>query len=603
MSTATDHPLQTPAPGTPPPELAPSATVAEGPAFARMIGFFGLFLLVVGLVAVVTNRVLTPRWISTTFGYFLCATGLVLMLYHAVRDREKEVRRMYGAVAALAILLGLAAALIPGPVFGKEAVAAAEQKTQAVGHNLLPWGVGGGLLGLLFLIPFTRHEDDPVYRRIAVLTLLGMGAALSVGSVIAGMARPDFLAGPGLALALLGLGYLCAYLGQVDTSEGTGYLVAFGLGAFGAAVVVYAVARCAVPTMLYEGPAALRQVDNSVDKWKVAARLIVGLGFAAAAGYGVMAKNVPLWLRSTLVALGVAGIGVLVYSSTTRAPINSPMPFLIPGGVLLAAIGLVYLALSLGACSDNAFITLTRREMSAYFISPIGYLVLGGMVLAEWLGYWFFVGGLESASRRGGMPEPIVQFYLLALIPVIAQTFLVPALTMGLLAEEKRTGSLEVLLTAPVTEAAVVLSKFVATLVFYMITWVPAALLLIPLRMELGVDFDYKPLLSFYLALAACGAAFIGMGMFFSALTRNQIVAAVLTFVGMLMFLVFYFVKERTTGFGQLPQLVMTKMSYVDLWMESLSGQLPIRDVLLWVSLAVFWLFLALKVLEVRKWS
>src|SRR4051794_25214311 len=101
-------------------------------------------------------------------------------------------------------------------------------------------------------------------------------------------------------------------------------------------------------------------------------------------------------------------------------------------------------------------------------------------------------------SRRGGIPEPIVQYYLFALIPVIAQTFLIPALTMRLLAEEKRTGSLEVLLTAPVTETAVVLSKFVATWLFYLLTWVPAALFLIPLRMELGTEFDYKPLLSFY---------------------------------------------------------------------------------------------------------
>src|SRR5207302_1511061 len=150
----------------------------------------------------------------------------------------------------------------------------------------------------------------------------------------------------------------------------------------------------------------------------------------------------------------------------------------------------------------NPFVTLTRRELSSYFMSPIGYLVLGGMAVAQWIGYWEFVARLEAASRRGGgLPEPIVQFYIVALFPVIALTLQVPALTMRLLAEEKRTGSLEVLLTAPVTERAVVLSKFLATWVFFLLTWVPAALFLVALRVEGGQAFDYKPLLSFYIAL------------------------------------------------------------------------------------------------------
>ncbi len=66
---------------------------------------------------------------------------------------------------------------------------------------------------------------------------------------------------------------------------------------------------------------------------------------------------------------------------------TSPPPFLVPAGLILIGIGLAYLAVSLGICSDNQFITLTRRELSAYFLSPIGYLVLGGMLLIQWIGY------------------------------------------------------------------------------------------------------------------------------------------------------------------------------------------------------------------------
>jgi ABC-2 type transport system permease protein len=601
MSTVTEP---TPPPtAAAPAEVSPSATLPDTPAVARAVGFIGLFALVVGLVAIITNRVLTPRWIGTTGGYLFCAVGLALMLYHAVRDTEQEVRRMYGGFGLLCVLLGIAAALIPGPVFGVEAEAAAREGTKAVGYNLLPWGVGAGLVGLLFLFPYTRHETDRFYRGLATNTLLGLGALLCVGSVIGGLARPEFLAGPGLALALLGLGFLCAYLGQVDTSDGPGYSVAFALGVVGAAVAVYAIARSAVPTMLYEGPTALRRADNSLDAWRVTARVLVGLAFAALAGYGAVGRNLPLWLRSTFVALGVAGVGVLIYSSTTKAPMASvPGPYLVPGGVLLAGVGLVYLAVALGVCSDNPFITLTRRELSSYFMSPIGYLVLGGMAACQWIGYWEFVGQLDRAARGSSVPEPIVRYYMFSLFPVLALTLEIPALTMRLLAEERRTGSLEVLLTAPVSEWSVVLSKFLATLVFFVISWVPAALYLVALRVEGAQPFDYRPLLSFYVALVATGAGFVGMGMFFSALTRNQIVAAVLTFVGMLTFLLFLFVGE-SLGVGQTARVFLGKLSYLSLWRESLGGQLPLRDVLLWVSMAVFWIFLTLKVLEMRKWS
>src|SRR5207249_5308535 len=112
-------------------------------------------------------------------------------------------------------------------------------------------------------------------------------------------------------------------------------------------------------------------------------------------------------------------------------------------------------------------------------------------------------------SRYGqqGQPaqEPIVSEYFFALFPVVALLLQVPALTMRLLSEEKRTGSLEVLLTAPVNEGSIVLSKFLATWLFFILTWLPSGLFLIALRYEVNQPFDYRPLLSFYIALAAQG--------------------------------------------------------------------------------------------------
>ena len=136
--------------------------------------------------------------------------------------------------------------------------------------------------------------------------------------------------------------------------------------------------------------------------------------------------------------------------------------------------------------------------------------------------------------------EPIVQNYLVALFPVISLIFIVPVLTMRLLSEEQRSGTLEVLLTAPVEESVIVLSKFLAALLTYLVVWMPFALYLLTIPLAGGNPFDYRPLISFLAATLATGAAFIGMGLFFSSLTNNQVASGVLSFAGMLLLTLIY---------------------------------------------------------------
>ncbi len=201
------------------------------------------------------------------------------------------------------------------------------------------------------------------------------------------------------------------------------------------------------------------------------------------------------------------------------------------------------------------------------------------------------------------MLEPIVQNYWGATVgAAFGVVFLVPALTMRAFSEEKRTGTLEVLMTAPVSEVPVVLGKFIAGLVFFMLSWLPLGLYLVALRVEGGQPFDYRPLLSYYLALAACGAGFIGMGLFFSSLTRSQVVAAMLTFAGMFAMLMTVAVSQLEM-FGPGLRAALGRLDFFTLWSRALAGQLPVTDVLIHLSLAVFWLFLTVKVLEARKWS
>jgi ABC-type transport system involved in multi-copper enzyme maturation permease subunit len=301
-----------------------------------------------------------------------------------------------------------------------------------------------------------------------------------------------------------------------------------------------------------------------------------------------------------MLATGILVALIAVVRSALPLVVSGASRFFVPNGLILTGLGALYAILAIGLVSEQRVVVLTRRELAAYFYSPIAYLVLFGMTVVCWLNYLLFV----LVSLGGGQPraEPIVREYIVALVPVFGVLFVVPAITMRLLSEERRTGTYEVLLTAPLSEAVVVFSKFLAALIFYLVLCLPLGLFLIAVRVEGGKPFDYLPLLSFYVALICSGAAFVAMGLFFSSLTRNQIVAAVLTFMGMTILLGIYLI-ERSAPVGPAGAAVLKQFSFVDLWIDSLGGKLYVRDVVMQLSVAAFWLFLTVKVLEARKWT
>jgi ABC-2 type transport system permease protein len=269
----------------------------------------------------------------------------------------------------------------------------------------------------------------------------------------------------------------------------------------------------------------------------------------------------------------------------------------------LMSLGLLYLSLALGLCSDNRIIVLTRRELAAFFYSPIAYIVLFGLTFVGLCLFYLFIRNVVFYADRGTpLFEPIIQYYIIDFVPVVSVMFVVPMLTMRLLSEERRTGTLEVLLTAPLDEVSIVLSKFIAAWIFFMLLWVPWGLFLISLRVEGGQPFDYRPLLSFGIGLAVSGAGFLSMGLFFSSLTRNQIAAAILTFMGMMLFISIFFVI-RVLPPGSAWSTVLTHASFINLWQSNVEGKLVPRDLLFPLSATVLWLFLTVKVLEARKWS
>ncbi|MFO0877328.1 MAG: ABC transporter permease [Gemmataceae bacterium] len=302
-----------------------------------------------------------------------------------------------------------------------------------------------------------------------------------------------------------------------------------------------------------------------------------------------------------LAALSIAGAGVLVVLvSLARSFGTGGGSYFVSYGVILLFLGLLYLLIGAGTALEWPVLVMTRRELGTFFYSPIAYLALLGFSLCWWGCYWTFLNGLLDADPRNPPLEPVVRSYYFALVPVIVLLALVPALTMRLLSEEQRSGTLEVLLTAPVDEPAIVLSKFLAALVTYLVMWVPSALFLLAIPLGGGNAFDYRPMLSFLVVVVVTGAGFVSMGLFFSSLTRSQIASFVLTFAGMVALMVVFFASQMTRDNSW--ETVFRHVSFLDLWFNTLEGKIVPRFLLFPLSMTVLFLFMTVKVLESRKW-
>ena len=572
-------------------ELAPSETRDDAPILTQLAGMVGLGFFVAGGVSVVAATQGYRAVFEGSYGYLALVAGLTLMFVHAIRDGETEVRRLYGAFALTLLVAAGVVSVVP-PRGGHS------------GDLLLPWGAVLGFLSLAFWVPFSRNEAAPGFRRVIEGILLWAGVSLCVSTVVAGVLVPDFLVGPGVVLGLLGLGFVGLYLANVDPSVGTGRAVAVGLGALGLATIAVAVGRSVIPAVFYDGPGAIRAADQSIDAWKASLR---GLSVLTALGVAALAfiRTVPNWLRTALAVLGVSLALALVVGSFSKPLVAAPAPFLIPYGVILLGLGLVYGGVSLAVASESHFVVIARRELTAYFYSPTGYLILLGAASAAWASYAFFAIGVlaPAGGRPVTIPEPITEQYLsFGLLGAIVALFLVPVLTMGLFAEERRTGTYEVLFTAPVAEGTAVLAKFFSAWLVFLLAFVPAGLYLVAFRLGTGAAFDYRPALTFYLALAACGAAFVSIGLFFSSLTKSQIVAAVLTFAVMVGLLLTVVARQPEVLPGGL-RAVLGQFDFLSLWVNASAGRLPVQALAVQVSVAIFFLFLTTRVLEARKWA
>jgi ABC-2 type transport system permease protein len=248
---------------------------------------------------------------------------------------------------------------------------------------------------------------------------------------------------------------------------------------------------------------------------------------------------------------------------------------------------------------------LVKKEVRSYFNSPVAYVVIAGFLLL--VGYffysliwWFNAQAMQMAQNPYYAQQvninqmvfsPLFQNMSIILILVA------PLLTMRLLAEEKKTGTDELLYTSPVSVAQIVLGKYLAALVMLAAMLGLTALLSV-FAFAYG-NPEVAPWLTGYLGLFLMGATFIAIGLFFSSLTENQIVAAFLTFVTLLLFLVLNWVTSSGGGGWR---SVLGYLSFSQHFDDMTRGILDTKDIVYYLSMSFFGLFLAHSVIQSKRW-
>ncbi|RMF83725.1 MAG: ABC transporter permease [Nitrospinota bacterium] len=246
-----------------------------------------------------------------------------------------------------------------------------------------------------------------------------------------------------------------------------------------------------------------------------------------------------------------------------------------------------------------------KRECKAYFNSPIAYAVFAIFLVIS--GYFFYSNVIFfSLMSFQMMQNPYLAEQLDMTEGVIRPLFgnvsvvlllLTPLLTMRLIAEEKKTGTIELLLTYPLKDIEVVLGKFLAC--FFVFLVMLALTFPCPLLLALFGEPEIGPLLSGYLGLLLIGAAFIALGLFVSSLTENQIIAAAVSFGLLLLFWVIGW-SSRFAG-GELG-LLLSRLSILEHFDNFAKGVIDTTDVAYYLVFTLFWIFLTLRSLESVRW-
>jgi ABC-2 type transport system permease protein len=249
--------------------------------------------------------------------------------------------------------------------------------------------------------------------------------------------------------------------------------------------------------------------------------------------------------------------------------------------------------------------TITKKELKSFLYSPIAYILAAFFLLVS--GFFFYnilawVNDQTMRSMQSGYGAGQININQMLFEPflnnmTIILMFLLPMLTMRLFADEKKMRTEELLLTSPLRLSAIIIGKYLAALIIY------AIILLLTATYAIFVfvygNPELAPLLTAYLGLFLLGAVFIAIGLFASALTENQVIAAVISFSAIILIWVISWIGESGPGAWR---SILTYLSFFSHFKNMVGGVIDSQDIVYYLSFIFLGLYLTRSVFEFRKW-
>jgi ABC-2 type transport system permease protein len=257
----------------------------------------------------------------------------------------------------------------------------------------------------------------------------------------------------------------------------------------------------------------------------------------------------------------------------------------------------------------KGIIAVYRREIGSYFVSPIAYIVVGlfllicGFFFYQYLTY--FIRESVTAQMRSQMGAPpamdvpglVIQNFF-GLVSTIV-LFLLPMLTMGIYAEERKRGTMELLMTSPLTEFQIVFGKFLASLTLFLVMLAPTLIYQFIMAAYAEPGISWRVLWSGYLGLVLLGAVLMALGAFISSLTESQIIAGVATFaVFLLLWVLDFGARDSGSSWSEIVGYLSILRHYDDFS----RGVIDTANVIFYVSLAGVGVFLTQRSLDSIRW-
>jgi len=251
----------------------------------------------------------------------------------------------------------------------------------------------------------------------------------------------------------------------------------------------------------------------------------------------------------------------------------------------------------------NNVLAIAHKELKAYFASPIAYIVIGFFVLLFGYFYWVLLlyfnqqsmrTGLEGGPTQNVNEQMIRPLFLNASVLLL---FLLPMVTMRTYSEEKRSGTMELLLTAPLTDVQIILGKFVGAMALYA-AMLAVTLVHVVVLFAFGTP-EWIPIATGYLGLLLMGGCFISLGLLISSFTKNQIVAGMATFA---VFLMLWVINWPASMTGPRTQAVLEYLSITNHLDDFTRGIVDTKHLVYYLSFILFGLFLTARSVDTERW-